>query len=63
MTITIWVKPTDLEALANLIKKIETQFVLDSEIRDSYLEWDDQPQTRWIQAQIAYSTYLKLKEA
>ena len=38
-------------------------FVLDSEIHNAWIEWDVRPQTDWIQVQINYSTYLRLKEA
>ena len=63
MTITIWIAPADLYRFNELIKRLESTIVLNSEINDSYLEWDDQPQTGWIQAQISYSSYLRLKEA
>jgi hypothetical protein len=62
--ITIWVKEEeDLNRLYDLIKRMESVFVLDSEIHNAWIEWDSRPQTDWIQVQINYSTYLRLKEA
>lgn len=63
MTITIWVSRTDVEALYKLVTRLESLVVLDSEIRDAGIAWDDQPYPNWVQVQISYSSYLRLKEA
>lgn len=63
MTVTVWVKPDDLEGFAALVKKIESVYVLNSEITDIPLCWTDQLTQDWIQAQINYSTYIILKDA
>lgn len=63
MTITIWIKPDDLDRFAELVKKIENEYVLNSEIRDRFIVWADRPADEWIQAQIKYSTYSRLKDA
>jgi hypothetical protein len=54
--ITIWVKEEDLNRLYDLIKRMESVFVLDSEIHNAWIEWEVRPQTDWIQVQINYST-------
>jgi hypothetical protein len=61
--ITIWVKEEDLNRLYDLIKRFDSVFVLDSEINNAWIECEVRHQTDWIQVQINYSTYLRLKEA
>lgn len=61
--ITIWVYKNDLDSLYKLVTRLETSVVLDSEIREAYIKWGDQSFPGWIQAQISYSSYLRLKEA
>lgn len=63
MTITIWINPVDLERFANLVNRLNTVVVLESEIQDLYLEWQDQPHSNWLQTQIDYSTYIRLNDA